>query len=135
MKNRHKYRGKCIKSGVFVEGSLIKAFDFHGVEYIQIQEWEKFATEIDVKPETISQCTGLKDKNGKLIFEGDILAGVNGSINGYPWKWGPVEVKWNDEDAKFQMWTGGTFEKQDSTHWFEVIGNIYENKDLLKDNE
>lgn len=83
----------------------------------------------------LMQCTGLKDKNGKLIFEGDILAGVNGSINGYPWKWGPVEVKWNDEDAKFQMWTGGTFEKQDSTHWFEVIGNIYENKDLLKDNE
>ena len=128
MKDRYLYRGKQINTGEWITGHLVSS-EVDGILKI-FHEDEESTSLFQVEEETIGQCTGLKDKNGQLIWEGDIVSGCNGSINGYPWKWGPVEVKWNDEDAKFKMWTGGTFEKQDSTHWFEVIGNIYENKDL-----
>ena len=38
-----------------------------------------------------------------------------------------------DKDGKFDVPLWGTFEHHDSTHWFEVIGNIYEHEYLLKD--
>lgn len=81
--------------------------------------------------ETLSQFTGLLDKQGVEIYEGDILAGCNGSINGTGWNWGNYLVSF--KDGKFDVPLWGTFEHHDSTHWFEVIGNIYEHEYLLKD--
>lgn len=80
----------------------------------------------------LMQYTGLKDKNGKEIYEGDIIKGCNGSINGHPWHIGPREIKWLNNKAEFNVPLWGTLENQNSTHWFEVIGNIYENPELLK---
>ena len=78
--------------------------------------------------ETLSQFTGLLDKQGVEIYEGDILAGCNGSINGTGWNWGNYSVSFKDGKFNVPLW--GTLEHYDSTHWFEVIGNIYENTDL-----
>lgn len=74
----------------------------------------------------LQQCTGFKDKNGKLIYEGDILKVVNGSINGIGLsdKW---IVKWIDNGWNIRQWSF------DCTHSYEVIGNIYENKELLEE--
>lgn len=77
------------------------------------------------------QFTGLFDKQGVEIYEGDILAGVNGSVNGRDWKWGNYEVKYKNGNHNAPIdW--GNFENFDSTHWFEVVGNIYENPELLE---
>ncbi len=73
----------------------------------------------------IMQFTGLKDKNGKEIYEGDIMyvAGV-----------GNVEIIFN-EGCFGYMWEGGlyNFYEDQEGDIERVIGNIYENPELLKD--
>ena len=80
----------------------------------------------------LMQYTGLKDKNGNKIFEGDILKGVNGSINGEPWKFGPYIIEYEHEKSGFNVPFWGTEEDYDGTHWFEVVGNIHDNPEMVK---
>lgn len=83
---------------------------------------------------TINQCTGLKDKNGKLIYEGDILGGI---YHGY--------IEYCNECKCFQLKVKdyGCLACEGDLHWYElveaeeeieleVIGNIYENPELLE---
>ena len=67
MEDRYLFRAKRIDTGEWVEGYLLKRCD--GLWIVSIDE--KFADL--VIPSTICRCTGLDDKNGKLIWENDIL--------------------------------------------------------------
>jgi len=85
--------------------------------------WLDFVDPNDV---ILMQCTGLKDKNGTLIYEGDIVKDQDGKI---------YNIKWNDCYAYFVLWDSDdieyyTFEEFNLTK-LEVIGNIYENPELL----
>lgn len=84
----------------------------------------------------LMQCTGLKDKNGKLIYEGDILGGTYGNLY----------VHYCDSCKQFQLKANdyGCIACEGDVHWYElvesedeneleVIGNIYENPELLED--
>lgn len=84
----------------------------------------------------LMQSTGLFDRNGKEIFEGDILACETDDevIN--------VNVFWDEEHALF-MFESKKYNEQEplaelvenNTYPFEIIGNIYENPELLEDKE
>lgn len=73
------------------------------------------------------QSTGLKDRNGKLIYEGDIV-----KVSGYGVE-GIFKMFWEDVTAQFaiSIYESDCFEHSQSV--MEVIGNIYENKELLKE--
>lgn len=80
----------------------------------------------------LMQFTGLRDKNGKEIYEGDIVQPVTmndsnlnlwNMVNGQAVK-KQIEIKWDDKYAQFEI--------QLPTTDLEVIGNIYENPELLK---
>lgn len=137
MQDRYLYRAKRIDKGVWVEGNLIHAKkDYYICEnpYECMNEYSSlngqsygFGGFKLVDSSTICQCTGLKDKSGKLIFENDIVR-----ICDYI-----VKVLWCDEFAlyrldtknfKFSYFFGETFKAED----VEIIGNIFDNQDLLQ---
>ena len=91
-----------------------------------------YANEEDV---VVEQCTGLKDKNGKLIFEGDIVKARNPSKTVYD----KLTVTYEIFSSAFMMSNGdklknylGVFFAKDWCWDIEVIGNIHENPELLE---
>ena len=80
-----------------------------------------------VIPETVGQFTGLTDKNGKRIFEGDIVTGYfnHEKIVGYVFYGG---------NAQFFIQRDGIYGigLDNSDCWLEVIGNIHDNPELLE---
>lgn len=87
----------------------------------------------------IEQCTGLKDKNGRLIYEGDILATSNNDPKYDLWKpedWGYAVVYWNEKNLCFAgtKWfiDGPEEESVFNAEFVEVVGNIHENPELLE---
>lgn len=126
-----KFRGKEINTcewvfGFYTQGSFINPNT--GKETIRHIIHADFL--YDVVPETIGQYTGLKDKDGKEIYEGDII-----SINDRPFGY----IKWNP-DGYFYIHTSTICEYQDciavgqmiKKYPVEEVGNIYDNPDLLK---
>lgn len=85
------------------------------------------ATAFEVIPETVGQYTGLKDRKGTDIFEGDIANIINVDENG--------KVEWRENDAAFEVvgdCLEASFLENLYGHDVEVIGNIYNNPELLK---
>lgn len=126
MEDRYLFRTKRKDNGEWTEGFLLKRWD--GLWIFTIDE--KFADLII--PSTICQCTGLKDKNGKLIFENDILSGH-------------IDVEFpEDETRKCVVWHENgwctnepgcdDYEALDDfdSENFEVIGNMIDNPELLE---
>lgn len=72
----------------------------------------------------VMQFTGLKDKNGKEIYEGDIVYNEHDEKGYYPVEF--YNGMFCIEDTTFPIWKGNTKD------FWEIVGNIYENPDLLK---
>jgi uncharacterized phage protein (TIGR01671 family) len=135
MMDRFKFRGMTL-CGEWVYGNLAvinKKIKHCGMTiesgfYISNKVGMPFA--YPVRPETIGQSTGLKDKNGKLIYEGDIFkAEVINSFDEdeYLYKIIRGQVSWFDIEGCF------AFARYQPSDLFEIeiIGNIHQNKELL----
>lgn len=148
MNNRYICRGKRKDNGEWVYGNLIKRRIWSSEFYVIRVEDNGFGSyvEYEVIPETVGQCTGLKDKNGKLIFKDDVLKGFS-----YPFLSDEDHnyyaiVVWFEDSAAFGIYTiknpeskvrgissGNTeyMSEWDSNNW-EIIGNIHDNPELLE---
>lgn len=122
------FRGKT-KQGEWVYGDLLRQY---GVTEIYVDT--DTLSEYDLPnyliiPETVGQFTGLTDKNGKKVFEGDIVEFLDRD----KFKWKGVVV-YQEEYALYlvkanSVWAFGFFDMDIKR--VEVIGNIHDNKELL----
>ena len=135
MNDRYLYRAKRCDNGEWVQGAL-----FNGESHCIIGQEIKFSpcTEheckivgYEVDRDTICQCTGLKDRNGKLIWENDIV----GYYNKYGEKWCYGLVGYGEFNCSCCSGVyGWHFGDEDIREYkgYEVKGNKFDNPELLE---
>lgn len=115
------FRGKSIDNGEWAVGDLL-VNDIEGKAAIRNRSTLEV---IPVIPRTVGEYTGLKDQNGKKIFEGDILSD------------GDDTYKVVFDEGVFQIenshYTTGVYVAIHIDKIDEVIGNAYDNPELLED--
>ena len=140
MNNRYLYRAKRCDTGEWVEGF------YFCMEHTDCRHTHHFIMplgtdlslgtpiekiQVEVDSSTICQCTGLKDKNGKLIWENDILVGYIDDI--YPENPTYTRVIWykngfyTKEKGSYDILPLDEFYEKH----FEVCGNIFDNPELM----
>ena len=122
MNNRYLYRAKRTDNGEWVEGDLV-----HSVYKINDICVGKYGNEVgmhQVDESTICQCTGLKDKNGKLIWENDIVK-INGVV--YICFWNKSNFEWGFKNNAEDF--GVAYISSDN---IRIAGNIFDNPELLE---
>lgn len=116
------FRGKRVDNGEWTEGYLFKSWNKVFLLWGMTGDSPNME---EVIPETVGQYTGLCDKNGNKIFEGDIL------LKGFE----KVLVKWNANQCRWGIYSNN-YEicgfNESTQGYFEVIGNIYDNSELLE---
>ena len=132
------FRGKRCDNGEWVQGYYIRAehhWHNHGIhkDWITLGAsanggWFALHNKYAVKAETVGQHTGLTDKNGKKIFEGDIVRYMNKET---------MVVVWNKDSASFAIaYSALNFNYlatiSSANIYLEVIGNIHDNPELLE---
>ena len=119
-----KFRGKSLKTGKWLYGDLIQNKTFNKYAIVpQDNDWHDYPLfEVDIK--TVGQFTGLKDKNGKDIYEGDKVRDKYGFVK---------EVRYYLPFGGFAAFSIAHNPERElhvqldqQRHQFEVIGNIYE---------
>lgn len=154
MKREIKFRGKRLDGQGWAFGSYIEAELQNGIAH-EIIPYKRGEPVVEVDPDTVGQFTGLKDRNGKDIYEGDIIdinykyddCGINGVIpdqdcaclgvvlyNQYTAAYElrlikaeyPIDVKGYDEEYSLNLYSF------DLDGYIDLCGNVHDNPELLK---
>jgi uncharacterized phage protein (TIGR01671 family) len=113
-----KFRGKRINNGEWVYGYYLY-LKFSNTHFILEKSTDEFR---EVDPATLGQYTGLNDKNGKEIYEGDIARYKQYVV------WGKLSE--HTGEVKITPLNGVMVDSVSIGRDYEVIGNIYENPEL-----
>lgn len=126
------FKGKRVDNGEWIEGQLLHfkasvgAYKFalivESCEWDNSNEWFNLGKRAKVIPETVGQWTGLTDKNGKKIFEGDIVDSGDAICT----------VIYDNEITGFWPESSRGYELFYDFRECEVIGNIHDNPELLE---
>lgn len=127
MDNRYLFKAKRVDNGEWVQGYYYQIWE-NG--YILWGMTNDVPNMIEVDVSTVCRCTGLKDKNGKLIWENDIVNCIEAECCG--------RIVWNESEAGFYfdvLLEDGTYEEEhiyDYADCMDVIGNVFDNPELLE---
>ena len=168
MEDRYLYKAKRTDNGEWVEGYLVETrhntyhdgyriIDKDGINYDELDYYEPSFISYVIDKTTICQCTGLKDKNGKLIWENDVVdfLGHKGIVKYECGSFGVAYrecIDWEEIESNICHVTGcdnalyacendnfislweiyWNFNDEDnSVNTVEVIGNIFDNPELM----
>jgi uncharacterized phage protein (TIGR01671 family) len=149
MEDRYLFKAKRADNGEWVQGYLFDDGFENGRVFIGGLVIEKYTgTACDdwtisgscfckVDKSTICQCTGLRDKNGKLIWENDIVKDKNGNFYKAIWQNNYYQYCWVCIKSNIELFVGG---KRDlwsivENPEIELAGNIFDNPELLESEE
>lgn len=134
------FRGKSLVTREWLLGNLVCAENGHPyilspdvcvVDGHHIRKEDDMPRYID--PATVGQYTGLKDKNGTKIYEGDILSSDLGRPIVVEYKNGAFMLRCTyNENVYHDIFFPCDEVPQSTISWTEVIGNIHDNKELLE---
>lgn len=131
MEDRYLFKAKRADNGEWVEGNILldieknkpsETYRIYPIDHVDICRI--------VDETTICQCTGLRDKNGNLIWENDVVNCVDAECCGY--------IGWNESESGFYfniLLEDGRFEEEhvyDYQDCMEIVGNIFDNPELLE---
>ena len=146
------FRGKRVDTGEWVEGSYVHRTQFYGEDcpcddhFILIggEFHADYYNAQEIIPETLCEFAGLTDKNGKRIFEGDIIKSTSDLVNFRGEKSGKkvtkfYEVVVTDDNSSYTYGTreigrtyiSRTIYKENAKQFYEVVGNRFDNAELL----
>lgn len=134
MEDRYLFRGKRIDNGEWVEGFLVKPRIGGYVNIVENPDVKGEHTDVyEIDPSTICQCTGLKDKSGRRIFENDIMEAH--LDDDFPEDISRFKVEWSGNGwvANIPGCVDREYISDFETERYEVCGNTFDNPELLEE--
>lgn len=149
MVDRYLFKAKFDNSDRWVKGELVEVNDSYLIIPNHASKisvcWFSASNIIEVKKDTICQCTGLKDKNGNLIWENDIVKDLFSDVYAQI-KYGGYQSCFDSTKVEhigfYVNWFGryAKSRRKDLGYWInmvdaEIVGNTFDNPELLESGE
>lgn len=137
MEDRYLCKAKRADNGEWVPGCIVRYGFTNQEKWYIVPAYASNLYSFLIDKNTICQCTGLKDKNGTLIWENDIVKDKNGNFYIAIWWNDCYQFSWVCIKSIIEIFVGRKRDLWVITENFEieVIGNIFDNPELLESEE